>query len=238
MTPDEGTIEWLFGIVEWWLESFGGFAELEVEANLPVPRDEYFPIDAALEGVALANDYLLFAMEHAGLTRWSVEMVMSDVPEEAAGLTPLEPETELLRDGEPLPIPFERAQLQEPVELIATIGRGLSFYFLKGAPTPVPADDEVTEELVVEVGAVMLGFGVFLCNAPASESGFNELDVSYVLALFLALLGRDSDEALEHLRPNPRGFVRAASRDLRHREEALQQLRNIGRNPTRDGPYR
>lgn len=78
----------------------------------------------------------------------------------------------------------------------------------------------------LEVAATFLGFGVFTANSVFNLETFqgpqtqgwnvhslgvlSEVEVSYALALFLALGNVDFRPAKEHLRPNPCSYVQSA----------------------------
>jgi len=108
-------------------------------------------------------------------------------------------------------------------------------------------------EHFVDLGAVFLGFGVFLANSAfrfqereegamigwgfTRRGALSELDVSYALALFASLLDQPDHDVTRHLRPNPKGFFRAARKHIRKkRGDELERLLVI--RPTADGPYR
>lgn len=107
----------------------------------------------------------------------------------------------------------------------------------------LPGVDSLDGEFL-EVAATFLGFGVFTANSVfnletfqgAQTQGWNvhnlgvlsEIEVSYALALFLALRGVGARPATEHLRPNPRSYVRAALRVIeRDGNRTLAALRAI-----------
>jgi hypothetical protein len=263
VTPEDGMKEWLFGASEWWIGSWGGFDRFAETAAIVTPTVEHFPVDLHLEGAELAEDYFAFVLEHAGLgPDWRFELVLdrgSDVADTLRGMphhmteptatrSPLEP----LVEGEPLPIPCDIRQLEDPMDLVATMARGVSHYLLQTAPTPFPgAEDE--REYFVDLGATLLGFGIVLANAAfyfqQSEEGMmigwgyhhrgalGELELSYVLAIMATLLEVPRREILPHLRPNPRGFFKSATKDLKRRRKAdLAVLRSVP--STGAGPYR
>ena len=254
---------WLFGASEWWIGSWGGFARFEETTTVVTPTEEDFPVDLELEGADLAEDYFAFVLEHAGLgPDWHFELVLEKGPDVAEALRgmphhmtgpmtggePLQP----LVEGEPFPIPCDIRQLADPMDLVATMARGVSHYLLQAAPTPFPGTDD-EREYFVDLGAALLGFGIVLVNASfafhQSEEGMmvgwgyqhrgalGELELSYLLAIVATLLEVPKAEILPHLRPNPRSFFKSATRDLKRRRKAdLAVLRSVP--STGAGPYR
>lgn len=262
MPPQEETREWIHQAARWWIESFGGFEALRA-STLLVPTEECFPVDTELEGHALAEDFFSFVLEHAGLSEWPLVLVPEEewpdvgailrgMPHHMTSAPVSHTKSAPIAEGDPLPIPYHPRLIAEPIGLVATMARGVSHYLLYEAPTELPgeADDR---EYFVDLGAVLLGFGVFLANAAFrfeqreegvmigwgySRSGaLSELDLSYTLALYAELLELPEREVLRHLRPNPKGFVKDARKHLaRHHARDLERLRAIP-SGTR-GPYR
>jgi len=262
VVPDDAIIDWIFEASTWWLQSFGGFEGFARSTRIVTPTEEDFPVDLDLEGHELVEDYLLFAMEHAHMGDWPI-IVAPDEPADVADVLRgmphhmtsaperVSPEP-ALEEGDPLPIPYTLAQLDEPIALVAQLARGLSHYLLYDARTPPPADAS-TRELVVDLGAAWLGFGVFLANSAFSyhqhESGamvgwgyrrrgaLTQLDVTFALAVVATLLDTPDGDVAAHLGTNPRGFFRSAVKHLhRHRPRDLDALRAIPAPP--GGPYR
>ncbi len=261
MRPDEGTIGWLFDTTAWWVGSFGGFEALAAQ-GLPAPVDEDFPVDPELEGVDLARDFFAFVVEHAGVSDWPLVAEPVEPPSVADALVGMPHHmTEApapandrrggeLAEGEPLVVPFDPAQVADPTALVATMARGVSHYILFSGHPERPFAEESWEH-AVDLGAVLLGFGIFVANSAfefqqhqsgpmigwgyARQGALSQLDVSYALAMYTTLLDIDDREVTEHLAPNPRGWFRDARRDLRRRDRDLARIRAI---TTAQGPYR
>ncbi|MBO6935110.1 MAG: hypothetical protein JJ863_09040 [Deltaproteobacteria bacterium] len=263
MTPDDDMKAWLFGASEWWIGSRGGFTRFADTATIVTPTEDDFPVDLDLEGAELAEDYFEFVLEHAGLgPDWHFELVLDEGPDVAGALsgiphhmtgpvTAAEPVAPLV-EGEALPIPYDVRQLEDPMDLVATMARGISHYLLQSAPTPFPGTDD-EREYFVDLGATLLGFGIMLANASfafhQSEQGMmvgwgyhhrgalGEVELSYLLATMATILELPDGEVVPHLRPNPRSFFKSARKDLTRRRKAdLAVLRSVP--STGAGPYR
>ena len=260
MVPDDDTVDWLFDASARWLDTFG-VADFLGSTELVTPTEDDFPVDLSLDGEDLAEDYFAFVLEHARLTEWPLELEADETPRVAEILRGMPHHlTEAPRstdhrappsDGR-LVIPYSLSQLEDPVALVATMARGVSHYHILASENVPPHDDD-ERELLVDVGAVFLGFGVFLANAAfrfeQHESGamvgwgfsrqgaLSELDLSYTLAIFSSLLEIPERDVRPHLKPNPRGFFTSAMRHLQKtRARDLDALRSIGVTTT--APYR
>jgi len=262
MTFDARSIEWTFAAFRWWLENFGGFAEF-AHTSLVTPTPEDFPVTDTNQEHELAEDYFEFVKEHARAPAWrfALEAVPSlDVGEILKGmphgLTSQPVETEPppeIDDGGDLVIPYDPKQLADPQGLVATFARGVSHYLFNSGSEDLP-DPHVNRECYIDIGAVFLGFGVFLANtafrSQQLESGvmigwsyqrqgaLSQADVSFALAVFASLLEFPDRDVLEHLNAGPRDLVKASLRELRRRGLGdLERLRTIA--STRGaGPYR
>lgn len=255
------SVEWIAETTRWWLESFGGYPAL-AKTPLVLPIEEHFPVDTTLEGHALAEDYFAFVVEHAGMTEWPLMLEPVEQPNVADALQGMphamtappvggEP-APVLSEDEPLFVPYEAQELDDPVRLVASMARGASHYLLHdGLPEP-PWDEEQWPQ-VVDLGAVLMGFGVFLANGAfrfeqhgdgmlvgwgySHLGALSEEALSYSLALFCTLTDAPRGEVLTHLRTNPEGYFKAALKDLRRKRRALlDRLRRI--EPPPAGPYR
>lgn len=261
MTPDDETIEWIFDMAKWWLQSFGGFQQFAGATSIVRPIEEDFPIDLGLEGHELVEDYFEFAREHARLADWPFLMVDRTEPNVADALRGMphhmtsaaQPTAEpaKIAEGDPLTIPYEISLLDDTEALVAAMARGMSHYLLYDAPTELPVEPD-EREYVVDLGAVFLGFGVFLANSAfrfkQTEAGtmvgwgysrrgaLSVLDLSYTLALVATLLDVPDADVVPHLSANPKGFFRSGRRQLKMRRSDLERLRAISTAP--GGPYR
>ncbi|MEM9073249.1 MAG: hypothetical protein AAGE52_32390 [Myxococcota bacterium] len=220
MVPARGFVHWLFEA--WaWLQSAHG----QPRRSIVAPCDEDFPVDLALQGADLGDDYFLFVCEHAGLSEWPLIAV---------------PQNEDADDG--FPVPYDLELLKSPAQLVTHFARGVGYYAVQASGV-VPTVDE--DDYLVDASTVFLGFGIFLANAsgrPAEpwlrgRCAMAEHELAYALALF-GILGEIPDRMIEpHLNANPRAFYRKAVKHLlRHHAHGLHRLQ--GRMPSGVGPYR
>lgn len=261
MLPDEETIDWIFDATAWWIKSFGGLASL-AETTLAMPTPAHFPIDARQRPRQLADQYLGCVQALSGTQSWPFEVDLHQGPNVAEilrgvphGMTSAPTggvRRAPLAEGDPLPIPLDPARLQDAESAIAGLARGVAHYVLQGSALPRPVEDEDLEYLV-DLGAVLLGFGVFVANASfrfsQSQEGLmsrwgvsrngalSELDLAYALALFVVLVEQPERPVRKALRSNPSAFFKDAHKHIRRkRKDDLTMLRGISHGS--DGPYR
>jgi hypothetical protein len=122
------------------------------------------------------------------------------------------------------------------------------------ARTPPPGGEALREH-AVDLGAVMLGCGVFLAStafdfqrfehglmagwSTTRRGALDEAALGYLLAIFTALSGEDERLALRHLPTNPKAAFKHARKELgRARAAQLERLRQLEPAGARFGPYR
>lgn len=260
---DDETIDWLFDATAWWLEQLGGFRRFRETFLLLRPTPEHFPIDDGLPDEELALEFFSCVVEHAGVGDWDFVLEVDAQPRVADALVGMpHPLTgPVVRDpvddaafvhGEPFPVPYDPAHLDDPVLLVASFSRSLAHYVAGSAAEPY-TDDADQIAYLVDLGAVMLGFGVFKANASfrffqtteglmagwgyGRSGSLSQEHVSYALALHATLLEVKERAVTRYLDPNPRGFFKQARRDLKkRRRKNLDRLRVVGASP--GGPYR
>lgn len=231
----------------WWLRQFGPASR----AQLVLPTEEYFPSrkpETLLEAVLFYAD-----MEKGWEFQLEDESEGTAIADPLAGLErPASPvasrqrevqEGERRRAGQAMVIPYDKRETDDPTVLIRVLALGVSFYLLQTAGEEVP-DGERNHEAMVELGAVMLGFGVFLANTASQFERFQdglvagwrsaqagklgEDALGHAIALFVALTGEGEKDALRHLKPNPKAAFKLAMKELtRERRAEVDRLRAI-----------
>jgi hypothetical protein len=252
---DDHVADWLFATCAWWLEAFGPLDEV----TLVLPTTEHFPDPSPTEVLARM-------IEYAAMDGWRFEveddgaLVLDDpmphVPRPAfpAAALVAEEAPPALGEHGPYPIPITREEASDPTLLVATLARGISHYLVQTADEP-PSDDDPQREAIVEVSAVLLGFGVFIANtafrlrkfddgqlhgwSASAQGQLGEDALGYAVAIFVELGACDERGALAHLQPNARAACKWALGQLRGPRAAdLAALREIVPASAAAGPYR
>ncbi|WP_428684498.1 hypothetical protein [Sphingopyxis sp.] len=166
--------EWQLAGFRWLLDEFGG-VEAHRGRMLATPDGACFP-DSRLSGDARASELLGQVMAIAGIGDWPARLVMVDGArphvavsdrhalahsgESAAGTF------QLVEDGAGgwlAEIVADRGQLEDEGALVATLGHETAHYWMTGTRRVAPGGAEC-EELLTDLTAVALGFGIFLGN--------------------------------------------------------------------------
>ncbi len=234
--------------------------DLPATQLLPTPSD--FDIDARLRGRVLATEIFWQVAEYAKMTPpdWDFQLeetdvldldkVLVNVPHNGIPAT-ANPDGEQIPPGAPLPIRFSSELSDSPDILIAEFSRDLAHYLMWTAENVDALDDIEWSTCLCDVGATLLGFGVFTANSifqfeqvqkgslagwQSRRSGsLGEIESAYALAISLRLADLPSKPVLKHLRDNPRGYLKAALKDLRkNRSGPMHELKSTCGH----GPYR
>ncbi|MBX9729301.1 MAG: hypothetical protein K2X31_10375 [Sphingopyxis sp.] len=226
LSKDE--LEWQLAAFRWLIEEAGGLEQLG-KSCLAHGDGEYFP-DSSLTGHARAEELLAEVKAIADMADWPTRLIalpravrseqvgdyLSTVPESNAPLGTFQ----AVDDGEGgwlAEIRFDPAQLDDPAKLVATFAHELAHYLLATIERPFPGGDDV-HELMTDITAVWLGFGIFLANSARHYSASNLAigghrwqsrsqgylsERALVTAMVASdlLAGRDPDEARRHLKP-------------------------------------
>jgi len=210
---DTSRRDWQFQAFAWLLRHTGGYAKF-LETELVLPTEAHFP-DRGMKGHAAVVALFRRVRDHAGMADWPCTV-------EPAGDTP-RVETD---DSERIPVFTYPRERLEPITLVANFSRDLSRYLVATIGEPPPGGEELCEP-AMELGAVFMGFGIFLANSAMREQQqpMNEGELVHALALFCLLRRLPIDTADEHLNPHLRKYLRLAHRDLAQHETRFQALR-------------
>jgi len=211
---DDARRDWQFDACAWLLRQSGGYAKF-VDTTLVLPTIEHFP-DRGLKGHAAVAALFHRVRDHAGMADWPCAVAPDD---DAAAPT---------EDPERIPVFRYRRDSLEPIALVANFAREFARYFVATFDEPAPGN-ESQREAAVELAAVFMGFGVFLCNSGVREIQFqlSEGELAHALAMFCLLRRESPGSADEYLNPHLRKHVRLAARDLAQYEVRFQKLRGI-----------
>ena len=212
---DAARREWQFETCAWLLRNCGGHAKF-LDTTLVLPTEEHFP-DRGMKGHAAVAALFRRARDHAGMADWPCTVERE--PEEPHEM-PHAP------DGLRV-ITYQRGSL-DPVKLVAGFSCELARFLIETFDEPAPGG-EAARDAAVELGAVFIGFGVFLANASVKQSSFHlsEGELAHALALFCLLRDVPLESLDEHLNPHLRKYVRLASLELAQHELQFRRLRAV-----------
>lgn len=239
--------EWLLAGFKWMLEEFEGI-ERHRETPLILPTTDFFP-DSSLTGHARALELFeqvrsLAALDHQ---EFRLEAGASSKPLKVAtgvGLvhhddqTPLGTYRVVEDDGAYIPvIAYNPSMLDNPSGLVATFAHELSHYVMDGARREPPGGRDM-HELMTDLTAVFLGFGIFLANNAKSFQGYQSFDemgwsasrsgylseAALITSLAVAerLAGRDPNTASRWLKRHLATDLKKADRYLAKRHADIE----------------
>lgn len=210
---DSSRRDWQFQTFGWLLRHTGGYARF-LETELVLPTEAHFP-DRGMKGHAAVAALFRRVRDHAGMADWPCTV-------EPASDTP-RIETD---DSGRIPVFTYPREGLEPVTLVANFARDLARYLVATIDEPPPGGEPL-RDAAIELGAVFMGFGVFLANSAMREQQhpMNEGELVHALALFCLLQRMPAGAADEHLNPHLRKYLRLAERDLAQHETRFQALR-------------
>jgi hypothetical protein len=205
--------DWQFACYAWLLRNGGGYAKF-LDTTLVLPTIEHFP-DRGMKGHAAVAAIFRRVRDHAGMAEWPcVVEPASDVPRIETG------------DSGRIPVFTYQRELLDPVALVATFARDLARYLIATIDEPVPGGEELREP-AIEMGAIYLGFGLFVANSALRDVRYelNEGELAHALAVFCVLRGLPPESADEYLNPHLRKYLRLALRDLAQHQASFEKLR-------------
>jgi len=239
--------EWQLAAFRWLLEEFEGIDKHRA-GILATPDGACFP-DSALEGDARAEELLHQVMAVADIADWPVRLVMEEGEPELRAVSHMHaitPETgwamgtfQMVGDGAGgwlAEIVASRQQLRDEAALVATLAHEVAHYLLSSSDRAMPGGEDC-HELLTDLTAVFLGFGIFLGNSaryarhtPAeagqiggwflsgSQGYLSERALMSALAISETLAGRDPMAAAPYLKPHLASDLKDAARYARRRD--------------------
>ena len=210
---DAARRDWQFAAFSWLLRHCGGYAKF-LETTLVLPTEEHFP-DRGMKGHAAVAALFHRARDHAGMADWPC-MVERE---------PEEPEVSAIPADGIRVFTYKRGAL-DPVKLVAGFACDLSRYLIDTFDEPPPGG-EAAREAMVELGAVFIGFGVFLANSSVRQASYqlSEGELAHALALFCRLSDLAPEALDAHLNPHLRKYLRLASVELAGHDLQFRALR-------------
>lgn len=240
--------DWQLAGFRWLLEEFEGIDKHRA-GLLATPDGACFP-DSRLTGDARAAELLHQIMGIADIADWPVRLVMDDGEPELRAVSQmhaLTPETgwalgtfQIVDDGAGgwlAEIVASRQQLGDEAGLVATLAHEVAHYLLSSSERPVPGGEDC-HELLTDLAAVFLGFGIFLGNSArhsrhtqgelgtqyggwfvaGSQGYLSERALMTALAISETLAGRDPMVAAPYLKPHLASDLKDAVRYARQRD--------------------
>lgn len=240
---DRDIEDWVF---ENWALLHQNFGPQKPLANTPLiqPKPGVF---GAAEKSARATGKNIFetVRKLAGMADWPVELESFESQKiaqvsEFHHLNPSEqsPAGLFISDGQETPIiRYDIALVEKPAQLIATFAHELSHMLLLGSGVEEGYDPDIGE-LLTDLTAVYLGFGVFLANTAfefeahqgtfsqgwsSRRSGYlSENTLLLATALFLRTSGHPEDDAANFLKPSLKKPWIKALKQVDRRQDDLQ----------------
>lgn len=237
--------EWQLAAFRWLLDEFGGI-EAHRTGILATPDGDCFP-DSTLTGDARGEELLGQIMGIAGIGDWPVRLVMDDGEPNFRPVSQMHavvPETgkamgtfQGVDDGKGgwlAEIVASRQLLGDEAALVATLAHEVAHYFLCGTNRPMPGGEDC-HELLTDLTAVALGFGIFLGNnaryarhqfadgggqwfTSGAQGYLSERALMSALAIGETLAGRDPMAAVPYLKRHLAEDLRDAARYVAKRD--------------------
>lgn len=202
------------------------------ETQLVLPTREFFPQVLSDERQAVEATFAAIK-QYAGMKDWYCELVaqapdvetkvapalmVQDAPHDALG-------TFSINSEDVIEISYNPAIVAQPMVLVSTLAHELAHY-LTATATEAPPGGWENWELVTDIAATFMGFGVFMANGASNFRQFSEVDAQgwqfnrngylteaehlYVLAIFTKLHNIETKMVLKHLKSGLRPLFKKA----------------------------
>ena len=226
---------WQFDCFEWLLRHTGGLEVLR-SRRLILPTREFFPQRGGND-TAFAEAMFQQVKLHAGMAEWPCELQLQEddpnpmvSPHAFVQGAPQSPAGTYRALGEQgALITYHPSQLAEPLALVATFAHELAHYRTARFAEPPPGGWDVWE-IVTDLAAVYLGFGVFLANTRFQFGHFSdghvsgwrwrqqgyvsEPEVLHMQAIVSMAMGASREQTQAHLKPALRGIYKQVWNDV------------------------
>ncbi|SFS09050.1 hypothetical protein SAMN05216570_2505 [Dyella sp. OK004] len=236
--------EWQFECFDWLLRHTGGIQALK-QRSLVLPTPQAFP-DRGLKGHAFAEAIFARVKQYAGMEGWPCELQAQEedpnqlvAPALLVKGSPSSPAGTFRATKSGALITYHPRQLGDPMSLVATFAHELAHYRTAGFEEPPPGGWEIWEP-ATDLGAVFLGFGLFLANSRFNfsqhsdgqtmgwswrQQGYvSEPEVLHMHAILSVLLDSPCGETLRYLKPALRGIYKRVYREVRGAADVLERL--------------
>ena len=254
--PPEGSRAWMIEVYGWLLKNLGGH-DVFKETPLVLPNDTFFPVAPSDDAEETAKEMFARIKTHAGVDDWELDIAPFEPDADTTDLLGNDVGfgegaarsgsiSSIEWHGERAVIRYAPHLAQNPEVFVAAIvyevARLLLLSFCDD-DTVLPGVDAMDGPLL-EVVVTFLGFGVFSANAVYNFERFrglqtegwnvsslgelSEREVSFGLALFLALSDHALADARPYLKSNPKSYVAKSLKILQRDGRAnLEELRAV-----------
>lgn len=227
---DDDEADWLLACFAWAAAEFGGVEDLP--NRMVILPDETFYPPSRLTGHDRAVELFDQTRRHAGMSDWPCELRAGASDRERSIAT-----GHALRHHSRQPlgtfgyenghyvITYNPTSLAYPQTLVATLAHELAHYLIHTAQRRAPGGAALAEH-ATDLGAVFLGFGVFMANSAktfrqfqsASEQGWEMSAAGYLsenalvtaLAMYVRLARADPAPVIRELKDYLHGVFRKA----------------------------
>ncbi|MGH6872425.1 MAG: hypothetical protein ACREHE_13060 [Rhizomicrobium sp.] len=239
--------DWHLASWKFMFEHFGGLTRLKASPLVNGTRAFFPPTDAI--GHARAEHIFACVKTIAGMADWPCTLAAQ--PERIRTHVSEYVFLKIIKNDLPLGtfgtdgkgevmITYDRAILDQPAKLVATLAHELSHYLLAGMHDAVPGGDAM-HEFATDLMTVFLGFGLFGANGAFefaqhgdafgqgwrySSAGYlSQRDWVFALAVFRALRDEDTESLKPLLKPHLYVDLQKAAKYLTNSPELLSGLR-------------
>jgi hypothetical protein len=175
--------DWLVVRLNWLIVEFGK-STLWEERTIVLPDSKTFRT-AGKSGHELAEHVLSQVKENGGVNFINIHLTADDPQPEYVGdnlLRPVHPDTPAGtyhrdRNGSKK-ISYNPSLLKQPIQLVATLAHELSHALLDDDYANLPVETDLELELLTDLAAVFLGYGIFMSNSAFEYKQFQDGAVS------------------------------------------------------------
>lgn len=231
-------------IYKWLLRNFDSEIFYN-KTSMVLPTEDFFPFKVNSDEEAAMETFRV-VQELAGLKEWPCELVSQEddidplvAPTILVQNLPNNPlGTFYMKEDNNAIITYNPAIVNNPTQLVATYAHELSHYLIRTAQEDPPGGWE-NEELITDITATFLGFGIFMANSATSFEQFSgpdsqgfkssrngylsEKEHIYALAIFMTLKNIDYNTVKPHIKSYLRSTLKRAMKEL-YRENILIDL--------------
>lgn len=228
---DSDSSDWLFEQFAILLEQLGA-EHFITKAPLVLPTAQFFPASAKSPG-EMAAETLIQMKTHAGMSQWPIDLVTmpttNTLPQLEFKQGYYGDKAQVLSDytsSNRIELAVDLTKFSNPQSLVATLSQQLSAILLAYMEYKPQSQEYLA---TTEVLGCFLGFGLMLTNSSYQfrggcgscynasakrDTGLNEDEMLYALAIFCQLKGISNKEVMPHLKRYLRAGYKKSVRDI------------------------